>query len=159
MAVSPRELHRVVPTVIIYNTEGKYLLVKRSVKLPVFPGKWHVPGGGISMDDYENLPPVSEENKQWLHVIEDGLKREVREEVGIEIGVPRYLQNAAFIRPDGIPVIVLVYYAPYGSGEIIKTDEAEEAAWVTAEEVKDYDVLGDLVREIGMVDKILKLRV
>lgn len=159
MAVSARELHRIVPTVIIYNREGKYLLIKRSEKLPVFPGKWHVPGGGISMDDYEHLPTVSAENKQWLHVIEDGLKREVREEVGIEIGVPRYLQNAAFVRPDGIPVIVLVYYAPYGGGEIIKTDEAEEAVWVTAEEVKNYDVLGDLVAEIEKVDKVLKLTV
>lgn len=158
MAVSPRELHRVVPTVLIYNEEGEFLLIKRSPELKIFPGKWHSTGGGISMDDYEHLPSSSVNHKQWHGVVEDALRRETREEAGIEIGKPEYLLDSAFIRPDGIPVIVLSYFAPYVSGEVIKTEEAVEHAWVTFEEAKNYDLIDGILNEIQMVDKILKER-
>ncbi len=158
MAVSPRELHRVVPSVIIYNFERKYLLAKRSDKLPVFPGLWHVPGGGLSMDDYDHLPPTTPNHKQWYNVIEEGLRREVREEVGIEIGKPEYLLDVAFIRPDGIPVIVLTYFAPFATGEIVHTEESVETAWVTLKEAKNYKMIDGIWHEIEMVDNILKNR-
>ncbi|MES2409777.1 MAG: NUDIX domain-containing protein [Patescibacteria group bacterium] len=158
MAVSPRELHRVVPTVLIYNEEGKFLLIKRSPDLKIFPGKWHSTGGGVSMDDYEHLPSATTNHKQWYGVVEHALRRETREEAGIEIGKPEYLLDVVFIRPDGIPVIVLSYFAPYASGEVIKTDEAVEHAWVTFEEAKKYDLIDGILGEIEMVDKILKER-
>ena len=158
MAVPARELHRVVPTVIIYNSDRKYLLAKRSLDLKVFPGKWHVPGGGISMDDYDHLPSSTSNAKQWYFVIEQGLRREVREEVGIEIGKPEYLLDVAFVRPDGIPVIVLTYFAPYASGEIVPSEESVETAWVTLEEAKSYDLIDGIWHEIEMVEKILEAR-
>lgn len=156
MPISPRELHRVVPAVIIYNDEGKFLLIKRSEDLPVFPGKWHCPGGGISMDDYEHLPSASGNHKQWYNVIEQALHREVREETGMEIDKPVYLLNLVFIRPDGIPVVVLTYYAKYSSGEFKPSNEAVDMAWVTALEAKKYDLIDGIAGEIEMVDKILK---
>ncbi len=162
MAVPPRELHRVAPTVIIYkideNNSIKYLLAKRSETLKVFPGLWHVPGGGLSMDDYDHLPSSTPKHKQWYFVIEEALRREVREEVGLEIGKPEYLLDVAFIRPDGIAVLVLTYFAPYASGEIVKTEEAVETAWVTLEELKNYNLIDGIPGEIEMVDKILRKR-
>ena len=158
MSVSARELHRVAPTVIIYNSEGKYLLAKRSPDLKVFPGLWHVPGGGISMDDYEHLPSSTPKHQQWYGVIEEGLRREVREEVGIEIGKPEYLLDVAFIRPDGVPCIVLTYFAPYAFGEIVPSEESVETAWVTLEEAKSYDMIDGIWGEMEMVEKILKGR-
>jgi len=155
MAVSPRELHRVVPSVIIYNDEGKFLIAKRGMH-KVFPGKWHVPGGGVSMDDYEHLPVTTTNDKQWYYVIEKGLKREVKEELGIEIGKTQYLLDVAFIRPDGIPVIVLTYYAPYAGGELSFNDEeTTDAKWVTLEEAKSYDLIDGIWKELEMVDAIL----
>ena len=77
--VPKRELHRIVPTVIIYNKDRKYLIAKRSSKLKTFPGKWHVPGGGLSMDDYDHLPSSTPSHKQWYFVIEKALRREVKE--------------------------------------------------------------------------------
>lgn len=158
MAISPRELHRIVPTVFIYNAEGKYLLAKRSPNLKIFAGKWHVPGGGISMNDYDHLPSSTPNHKQWYYAIEEGLRREVREEVGLEIGKPEYLLNVAFVRPDGIPVIVLSYYAPYLSGEIVPSEEAVETAWVTLEEARGYDLIDGMLGEMEMIDEILKAR-
>jgi len=155
MAVPPRELHRVVPSVIIYNNEGKFLIAKRAAN-KIFPGKWHVPGGGVSMDDYEHLPSSSADTKQWYGVIEAGLKREVKEEIGIEIGKPEYLLDLAFIRPDGVPVIVLTYFAPYVAGEFSFNDqETVEVKWVTLQEAKSYDLIDGIWSELEMVDKIL----
>ena len=141
------------------NNSIKYLISKRSEKLPIFPGLWHVPGGGLSMDDYDHLPSSTLKHKQWYFVIEEALRREVREEVGLEIGKPEYLLDVVFIRPDGIPVLVLTYFVPYESGEIVKTEESVENAWVTLEELKNYSLIDGISGEIEMVDKILKSRI
>ncbi len=156
--VPKQELHRVVPSVIIYNKERKYLIVKRSQKLKSFPGKWHVPGGGLSMDDYNHLPSSTPNQKQWYFVIEKALRREVMEEVGIEIGKPEYLLDVAFVRSDGVPVIVLTYFASYVGGQIKKSPEAEEAKWVTYEEAKKHDLIDGIAGEIAQVDEILSSR-
>jgi 8-oxo-dGTP pyrophosphatase MutT (NUDIX family) len=158
MAVSPRELHRVVPTVIIYNDECQFLLIKRSPDLKVFPGKWHCPGGGLSMDDYEHLPSHSNEQKQWYGVVEEALRREAREEAGVEIEKPEYLCDVAFLRPDGIPVVVLSYFAKFSGGEFKPSEEAVECAWVTAEEAQKYDLIDGIGEEILEVDRRLKSR-
>lgn len=107
------------------------------------------------MDDYEHLTPSTKGANQWYYVIENGLKREVKEEVGIEIGKPEYLLDLAFVRPDGIPVIVLTYFAPYAGGEIVLSEEAVEVAWVTLEEAKSYDLIDGIWGELEMVEKIL----
>ncbi len=157
MAVPSRELHRIVPTVIIYNSEKKYLITKRSEKLPVFPGRWTVPGGGLSMDDYETMPFSNKNDKQWYFVLEKGLRREVKEEVNLEIGIPEYLLDLVFIRPDNVPVVVLTFIAPYVSGEIVLNDgENTEFQWINAAEAKDYDFVGDIAMEIELADKRLQ---
>lgn len=158
MPVSPRELHRVVPTVIIYNDQGKYLLIKRSPDLKVFPGKWHCPGGGLSMDDYDHLPSTSDNHSQWYNVVEEALRREAREEAGVEIEKPEYLLDLVFIRPDGVPCLVLSYFAKYSGGEVKISEEAVEHVWATFEECKKYDLIDGMLGEIEMVEKILRSR-
>ena len=110
------------------------------------------------MDDYDHLPSSTPNWKQWYFVIEKALRREVREEVGIKIGKPEYLLDLAFIRPDGVPVIVLTYFASYAGGKIKKSPEAEEVKWVTYKEAKKYDLIDGIIGEIKEVDKILSCR-
>jgi 8-oxo-dGTP pyrophosphatase MutT (NUDIX family) len=156
MAVPPDELHRLVLSVIIHNSEGKYFIAKRAMH-KYFPGKWHVPGGGVAMNDYANLPSSTPDQIQWYGVLENSLKREIREEVNIEIGNPEYVTDVAFIRPDGIPVVVLSFFASYVSGDIeFKDGENTDYAWVSLEEAKTYDLIPGIWHEIETVDKILK---
>lgn len=54
-----KELHRIAITGIVYKGDGKYLITKRSEKKKAFPGKWHLPGGGLSTDDYVNDAPTT----------------------------------------------------------------------------------------------------
>jgi 8-oxo-dGTP pyrophosphatase MutT (NUDIX family) len=155
--IKDKELHRIALTAIIYNKEGKYLITQRSLTRKAFPGKWTVPGGGLTVDDYMNSKPTNPAG-QWYYSLTNTLKREVKEEVGLEIGKAEYLLDITFIRSDGIPVLILSYYAPYVSGEVIHDDETIGSAWVTPEEAKTYDLIDGIVEEIEMVDKILKKR-
>ncbi len=153
MEIQKIELHRVVLTAIIHK-DGKYLIVKRSLEKRVFPGKWSVPGGGLEVSDYIDTPKTTKD--AWYLAVENTLRREVREEVGIEIEKPHYLLDIVFIRPDNVPVVTLSFYCGCKSGEVKLNSENIDFKWADASELKDYDLIEGLPEEIEMVDKILK---
>ena len=153
MEVQNIELHRIVSTAIIYK-DGKYLIVQRSPDKKVFPDRWTVPGGGLEVTDYINTPKTTPD--AWYYALENSLKREIKEEVGLEVEKPDFLLDLVFIRPDKIPVVTLSYYCQYKSGEVKLNDENVDYKWVTAEEAKNYDLIEGILEEIQMVDKILK---
>lgn len=152
--VNKRELHRIVSTAIIVKN-GRYLIVQRSFKQKVFPGQWSVPGGGLEVEDYINTPKTTKDT--WYLAIESSLRREIKEEVGLEVNKINYLLDMAFIRPDGIPVVVLSFWAKYKSGQV-KLDKTESVdyKWATLKELKNYDLIGGIAEEIAMADKILR---
>src|SRR3989344_3894975 len=147
-----KELHRIASTCIIYNKDKKYLLLQRSFEKKAFPGKWTVPGGGLTVDDYINEPKTTSDH--WYFAVENSLRREIKEEAGIEAGKISYLCDMTFIRPDNIPVVVLSFHAPYKSGDIKLDEESINYAWTTYEEAKEYDLIKGLIDEIKMVDEL-----
>lgn len=147
------ELHRIVSTAIIIK-DGKYLIVQRSPNKKAFPGKWTVPGGGLETTDYINTPKTTADT--WYYALENSLKREIREEVGLEVGKLNYLLDLAFIRPDKIPVVTLSYYCDWKSGEVKLNEENVDYKWVSAKEAEDYDLIAGIAEEIEMTDRILK---
>lgn len=153
MELQNREDHRITSTAIIHK-DGKFLITKRSPHKKAFPNKWHVPGGGLETDDYTTTPKTTPDH--WYFAVENSLRREIREEVGLEVGKVDYLLDMAFIRPDNVPVIVLSYYCPYESGEVCLDADAVDYAWVTFDEAKQYDLIDGILAELKMVDKILK---
>ncbi|MDE1919185.1 MAG: NUDIX domain-containing protein [Patescibacteria group bacterium] len=154
METPDKELHRIAITCIIHNDAGKYLVTKRSPRKKAFPNKWTVPGGGLTTDDYRNTPPTHHE--QWYNAAEKALRREVQEEVNVEIGKVQYLLDLTFLRPDGTPVLVLSYYAPYVSGEVKLDEDAVEYRWVSLKEAKELDLISGIYEELEMVDSLLK---
>lgn len=156
MEIQNIELHRVVATAIIHKN-GKYLIIQRNPNKKVFPGRWTVPGGGLEVSDYINTPKTTPD--AWYFAIENSLKREIKEEVGLEVGKLKYLLDCVFIRPDNIPVVILSYYSDWKSGEVKLNEENKDYKWVTAEEAKNYDLIKGILEEIEMVDKILKGRI
>src|SRR3989344_1143751 len=150
-----KELHRIVTTAIIYTKDRKFLITKRSLKKKAFPGKWTVPGGGLTVDDYVNTKPTHEGQRQWYGALMNNLRREIKEEVNLEIGKPEFLVDIAFIRPDNIPVLVLSFYAPFVSGEVKLDEDSIEYIWVTYEEAKKYDLIDGILDEIRDVNNLL----
>ena len=156
--VPKEDLHRVVMTAIIYqkdDEEIRYLAVRRSPDKKVFPNLWVVPGGGLEPADYQNRPKTTED--AWYFALEDALRREIKEEVNLEIGKPKYLLDLVFIRPDKIPVLTLSYYAPYDSGEVVLEEgDLVDYAWIDLDQAKKLDFIPGVYEEMVMVDEILK---
>ncbi len=153
MEIQNIELHRIVSTAVICK-KGKYLIVKRSPNKKVFPGRWTVPGGGLEVTDYINTPKTTPD--AWYYALENSLIREIKEEVGLEVGKPKYLLDLAFIRPDNIPVVTLSYYCNWKSGKVKLNEENVDFKWVSAKEAENYDLIEGILEEIKMVDNILK---
>lgn len=157
MKIKDKELHRITSTAIIYKKiegEYKYLITQRSLDKKAFPGLWTVPGGGLETDDYIHTPKTTKDH--WYFAIGDSLRREIREEVNLEVGKIEYLLDITFIRPDGQPVIILSWYCPYKSGRVKLDEDNVDYAWVTAKQAKKHDLIEGILEEITMVDKILK---
>ncbi len=157
MKIKDKKLHRIASTAIIYRkTKGeiKYIITQRSLEENAFPGMWTVPGGTLETDDYINTQKTTKD--QWYFGLEKSLRGEIREEVNLDVGKIKYLLDIVFIRPDGMPVVILSWYCPYKSGRVKLDEDNIDYAWVTYPEAKKYDLIEGILEEIAMVDKILK---
>jgi len=114
------------PTVgaLILNPEGKVLLLKSDK----WHGKYVVPGGHIELG--ENF--------------EDALKREVKEETGLDISVVEFIAPAEFIFDPSFykkrHFIFLDFLCRTNSSEVRLNDEAQAFAWATPEEALKLDL-------------------
>ncbi|MBN2095575.1 MAG: NUDIX domain-containing protein [Candidatus Aenigmarchaeota archaeon] len=149
----PKKAHYISATAIVVR-DGKFLIAKRSPSEKAFPGKWTVPGGKLETSDYLNRSRDTSEH--WYNIFEKLVEREVLEEVGLKIKNLNYLTSMAYIRPDGIPTIIVSFFADYCTGEVRLCSDLTKHAWVTLEEAKDYDLIEGIYEELEMLDKILK---
>lgn len=156
--VKDKEHHRIVTTTLVYKPDFSYLITRRALHKPAMPGKWTIPGGGLTTDDYVHLPPSTQGAPQWYHVLENCIKREMKEEVNLEVENPEFLTDLTFIRPNGMPAIIFSYFAKYISGEVKMDEDTIDFSWVTLEEAKKYDLIDGIWDEIRQVDEILKSR-
>ncbi|MFA5386230.1 MAG: NUDIX domain-containing protein [Candidatus Paceibacterota bacterium] len=143
-------LHEVAITAIIIK-DGKFLITRRSPNKKRFPGMWTVPGGKMESNDYLQLPKDTEH--YWYNVLERTLRREVKEEVGIDIDNIEYVTSLATVHVDGSPSLVISCAADYISGEIkLQAEENDQFAWVSLEEAKSYQLLDGIYDELVMVE-------
>ena len=155
------DLHRIAITGIVWKQDAdgtrRYLITKRGAHKKAWPGKWTVPGGGLETTDYMSREATfqNSESPQWYNAVESALRREIKEEAGVEVTDIKYLLDVAFIRPDGIPVVVLSFYAKYESGEVVLDEDSDDFAWVAASEVGDYELIQGIDHEIQMIEEKL----
>ncbi len=143
-------LHEVVITAIVVK-DGRYLITRRSANKKRFPSMWTVPGGKLEKDDYINTPKPTKD--YWYNVLETVVRREVKEETGVEIANIDYVTSLATIHTDGTPSFVISVMAEYVGGEVkLQEEETDMYAWVTLEEAKTYDLIGGIYEELLMAD-------
>lgn len=143
-------LHEVAITAMVVKN-GKFLITRRSFNKKRFPGLWTVPGGKLETDDYISLPKDTEH--YWYNVLEKVLRREVKEEVGIDIKNIEYVTSLAAVHTDGNPSLVVSCIADYDGGEVtLEEDEADKYAWVSLEEAKDYTLIDGIYDELVMAE-------
>lgn len=148
------KLFYVVANVVVYRESDKRcLILKRAEIEKVHPGKYCVPGGKLEWGGFDLSRPtrMNGDVLDFEDAIEDLLSREVKEEAGIEIERDlKYINNVAFVRPDGAPTILVKFAARYKNGDVELEDKVfVDYAWVTSEEVKKYDCIKGIPEEIG----------
>jgi len=147
------KVHYVVATAIIIK-DGNFLIAKRSDNEKVNPGQWTVPGGKLEVSDYSKRP--KDTSMHWYNIFETVVKREVKEEVGLDIKNLKYLTSLSFIRPDGIPTIVASFFADYKNGNVKLCKDLTEFAWVNLKEARKYELIEGIYEELEMLDNLLK---
>ena len=153
--IDPR-LHFVVVTAIIVKN-GRFLIAKRSEREKVFPGRWTVPGGKLVLSEYQQLP-TTPGAKIWYNVVDWVLRKEVLEEVGLEIHQPHYVCDLVIMRPDGYPSVTLSYWAKHKTGAVKLCKDLTAHAWVTLAAAKNYDLIEGIWDELKLVNKVLKTK-
>lgn len=150
-----------VANVVVYRpADGRCLILQRSQTEKVHPGKYCVPGGKL---EWKNLDPAAPTRRNgdvldYEGAVENLLAREVREEAGIEIETElRYINSVAFIRPDGIPVVLVKFAAKYKSGDVeFEKGAFTDFAWVNAAEVQKYDLIEGIADEVHQTIKLFQ---
>jgi len=145
-------VHYVTATVILVK-DGKFLIAKRANWEKAFPGKWTVPGGKLEVLDYALRE--KDTSAHWYNVLEDLSKREVREEVGLEIKNLNYVTSLVYIRSDNIPSLIISLWAEPVREQVKLCSALTEYKWVTLEEAKNYDLIEGIYEELEILDKKL----
>lgn len=154
------KLFYIVANTVIYRKDGKCLILKRHDREKVHPGKYCVPGGKLEWNnlDLKNPTRLNGDVLDFENALEDLLKREVKEEAGIEIDdALYYINSVAFVRPDGIPVVLIKFAVQYKSGEVVLEKESfSDYAWVDSYEVENYDCIKGIKEEIKKTIELFK---
>jgi len=120
--------HLVLVNAVVFK-DDKVLVSRRSWDELHEPGKWTIPGG-----------KVERTKGDVFNILEKTLKREVKEETGVEIHDDvKLIMNNTFIRSTGQHVIALVFKCEYKSGAPTPLDDTIECKWASLHEVKSMD--------------------
>ncbi|WGT68293.1 8-oxo-dGTP diphosphatase MutT [cyanobacterium endosymbiont of Epithemia clementina EcSB] len=120
MRENPNPLpHKKIGVAVIYNEDGQ-ILIDRRLKKGLLGGLWEFPGGKFEPNE----------------TVEDCIKREVLEEIDIEIGVREHLITFEHAYTH-FKVTLIVHRCRYLTGEP-KLIRCEEIRWVTLDEINSY---------------------
>jgi 8-oxo-dGTP diphosphatase len=113
--------HKLAAKAFISNEKGEILLVKRDPNNIQAPGSWEIPGGRLE----EGEDP------------KEGLKREVKEETGLEIEIIIPFSTRHFTRTNGQLIDLIIYYAKNKWGKVKLSEEHTEFEWVKLSNLKE----------------------
>ncbi len=118
--------------ILLKNTEGKYLLVRRSSeKYPEVGAMWDIVGGRIEVGT-----PLLE-----------NLKREIFEETKLDlVGEPKLIAAQDILKSD--KHVVRLTYLGEADGEVSLDDENTEYKWFTREELNHIEALDSYFKEV-----------
>ncbi len=120
--------HLILVNGVVFNGD-KVLVSQRSWEEPHEPGKWTIPGGKVERTTQEEFS-----------VIEKTLKKEIKEETGIDIeDSVTLITNNTFLRSTGQHVVALVFKCIYKSGDAKPLEDTIDCKWVTKNEVKEME--------------------
>lgn len=129
---------RVIVVGVVRNALGEVLLCKMPAQRGVFPGQWGLPGGGIETGETAEI----------------ALRRELREEIGLEMSAiqPLFFTSGTYTKifPDGNRqdsyMIFLLFSCQAAEGRVLLNEEFTEFAWVELDSLREYDLNGETAK-------------
>ena len=107
---------------------GKVLIIQRSSDDEAFPGLWELPSG----------------KQESLETTIDAVKREVKEETGLNVEVDRIVGSFKFKveKEDEIRDVTQISFLvkPVDSVEVKLSSEHQNFAWITKDEIDNYNL-------------------
>ena len=147
------KLHEIAVTAIIVK-DGKYFITHRCNPDKKFYDMWTVPGGRLEVADYKRFS--KDTSIHWYNIIEKVLRREIKEEVNLEIENINYLTSIAMVVGE-YPSIILSFIADYKNGEVkLQKEELDKYKWVTIKEAKEYNLIEGIYDELVMSENYKK---
>jgi len=119
----------------VIEKDGKILIARRKSGKCI-GAKWEFPGG--KLEEGETL--------------EECLKRELKEELDIEVEIKDYIASSIFFCSE-IEIELIAYQVKYLSGELKLVDH-EEAKWIFTNELLEYEFT---LPDIPIVEKVLSI--
>lgn len=118
---------RVIVSAVIERNRD-LLFGRKKANVGPYPNTWHLIGGGV--DDGESLI--------------DAIKREIKEEAGIEVEISRSLGFDEDYEPNKhgeiTHYIFLVFLAKYVSGEIKADDDIVKLEWISKDKLSEIEL-------------------
>lgn len=137
-------------TIVVISKDRKALILKRLPTEKVFPNLWTVAGGGLQVTDGDFAS-----HGFFYYPAEATACRELQEETGIlSCYVRPKLKYLCSVVSNEIKRLILSYYVvlDYNADELhIKTEEGQEYAWITEDQIPNYDFIFDIGGEIKEV--------
>ncbi len=111
--------------VIIFN-EGKVLIIKRA--FDPSKNKWSIPGGVVELGEK----------------VRDAARREVREELGLEVEIKDVVEVLDSIVYEGSRIrfhfVLIDFWAELQGGTLFLSRECLDSAWISKEDMDMYDL-------------------
>ncbi len=126
--------------------EGRALLIRRGS--PPLEGEWSIPGGMLEVGE----------------TIEEGVRRELAEETGLEVRVVEFIEVFERIFPDQdgrtkYHFVILDYLCAVESGEARAASDVSDVAWAREEELARYSLTTTATRVIKRAFEMWRARV
>src|SRR6185312_5917602 len=123
----------IVAVAFIIERDGDILMLRRSPTKDFAPGRWETGSGRVESGEHP----------------EQAVHREVREETGMQVDIMGPVATFHFFRGEAREELIgITFWCRYRSGELVRSEEHDQAIWVSPDEARS------MVDSPGEVDAI-----
>ncbi len=119
----------------LIERDGCFLLLRRTKPARGEMGYWELPGGGL---DFGESP-------------EQALRREIDEETGLTVSIGEPLCVWHHLRDNAVQIIGMTLRCQLTGGSVKLSDEHDDYAWLTIEQIEQKKVFPELLSELQKI--------
>ena len=128
-------IQKIVLAGIIFNKQGKALILQRSADEDIYPEMWELPSG----------------KRKFFESSHDSLIREIKEETGLDVKIiqPCSVFEYKIEKPTEIRDSTQInFIVTSESSEVNLSDEHQNFAWISESEIEKYDMSDETKKTI-----------